>query len=273
MAVADTVSQGGPRMWPSIETATRISDAANWILIASLAVGMISIIVIMWMASVRKAEWEADHQSSQATIVKLGAAIAAANARASDAGASAADANARAAEAASAVLDANARVAEAEAALALAKFKAPRTLTSEQQSHIVEKLRPLTPAPYDVTVAEGAEPASLTKRVEDMLKQAKWTLRDPAGSMVGSGPAKTDAFIPDGVSIEIAESKRADWEPTVIALVLALRAEGIYANGTASSTADAAAIHVKIGNKPQDGPRGQQSQHIDRREEATQGAN
>ena len=217
---------------------------------------MISIIVIMWMASVRKAEWEADHQASQATIVKLGAAIAAANARASDAGASAADANARATEAASAVADANARVAEAEATLALAKFKAPRTLTSEQQSHIVDKLRPLTPAPYDVTVAEGAEPASLTKRMEDMLKQAKWTLRDQAGILVGPGPARPDAFVPDGVSIEIAESKRADWEPTVIALVLALRAEaGIYANGTASAAADAAAIHVKIGNKPQDGPR------------------
>jgi len=55
------------------------------------------------------------------------------------------------------------------------------------------------------------------------------------------------------VTIEIADEKRAEWESSVIALVLALRAEGIHVNGIASSDADPLAIHVKVGRKSQSG--------------------
>jgi hypothetical protein len=230
-----------------------MSDAANWVLIVSLVVGLASAVLVMYMTGIKEANWNLDRQVSHETIVKLQAAVRDANARAAKAGDAAAEANARAAQAAAEALEANARATEEGAALSLARYQTPRTLSQAQQSRIIEKLQAYAPAPYDVSVASGPEPAMLLMRIDEMFAAAKWVHRDRDAGIDQSG--LIDADTAQGVSIEIAESRREDWEPTVIALILALRAEGIVANGTANTDADPTAIHLTIGNKPQGGSR------------------
>jgi hypothetical protein len=228
-----------------------MSDAANWVLIVSLVVGLASAVLVMYMTGIKEANWNSDRQVSRENIVKLQAAVREANARAAHSSDAIAEANARAAQASADALEANARATEAGAALSLARYETPRTLSQEQQSRIVEKLQTYARAPYDVSVANGPEPAVLLMRIDEMLGAAKWVHRNHDASADQFG--RIDPSTVDGVSIEIAESKREDWEPTVIALILALRAEGIFANGTANPDADPSAIHLAIGNKPHGG--------------------
>jgi hypothetical protein len=251
MAMADKGNQGGIRVWPSLEAAARMSDAANWVLIVSLVIGAASAVLVLYTTGIKEAKWNVDRQVSHETIVKLQTAVSEANTRAAQAGDAVAAANARAAQAADEALEANARATEAGAALSLARYQTPRTLSQEQQSRIIEKLQTLAPAPYDVSVASGPEPAMLLMRIDEMLGAAKWIRRERDAGTDQS--ARIDADSVEGVSVEIADSKREDWEPTVIALILALRAEGIFANGTANPDADPSAIHLAIGNKPQGG--------------------
>ena len=258
-------------MWPSLEAASRISDIANWALIVSLAIGAISAILILYLAGVKQSNWEAIRQASREQIGRLEAAVREADARTAQAGTAVAEADARAAEAAAQVVEANARATEAGAALALARFNGARTLFAEQQSRIVEKLRSFPPPPYDLGVVEGPEAAALMARIDEILKAAKWIPRDAYGNAVSPARATSDAVVLEGVTIEIAESRRVDWEPTVIALILALRAEGIYTNGNANPEADPSAIHVKIGSKPQSASDGQDYQHRVGQEPGRQG--
>jgi hypothetical protein len=185
-------------------------------------------------------------RSTQNTIIKLEAAVGEANARRSSAGSAIAEANARVAAAAAELVQANARAAELEAALTLARFNAPRVLSADQESRITEKLLALPPTPYELRSSRDPEAVALMAELGQVLRAAQWR---PQDSEATAGPTSHGA-LPDGVSIEIAESRRADWEPTVIALILALREEGIHAVGQASDGADPSALHVTIGSKP-----------------------
>src|SRR5882757_4500695 len=78
-------NQRGERMWPSLPVANQIADVANWFFIGSLVVGVVSTILIVWMAGVKEAYWEKDRTESAERIVALGKEAAEANARAAEA--------------------------------------------------------------------------------------------------------------------------------------------------------------------------------------------
>ncbi len=96
-----------------------------------------------------------------------------------------------------AAADAHARAAEAsqkaaEAQLALAKFKAPRTLTPEQEQSIEDALKPFIGQQYALSVAPGIEASNLLCVLDSILKRAGWQQHAAIGSiMVGTdcGPA------------------------------------------------------------------------------------
>jgi hypothetical protein len=173
----------------------------------------------------------------------LGAAVDEANARVTTANAAAAAAEARASAAASEALEAKARAAEAEAALSLAKNRSGQVLAPEQESRVVEKLLAMPPSIFDVQAAPDPDAQAAMTQIGNMLKAAQWRVQDAPS---GAGPI---AEAPEGITIEIAESKRLEWEPTVIGLVLALREEGIQVAAQASAEADPSAVHVVIGAK------------------------
>jgi hypothetical protein len=76
---------------------------------------------------------------------------------------------------------ANARAAEAElkvaeATLELTKFRAPRTLTVEQQAAITEKIRAFAGLRFDATVVRSdPETYQLLDMIEPALAAARWT--------------------------------------------------------------------------------------------------
>lgn len=93
---------------------------------------------------------------------------------------------------------ANARAAEAEqraaeATLELAKFRAPRTLTIEQQAAISEKLRAFAGTRFDAAVIRGdPETHQLLGMIEAALATAGWTQVNWVGFEVLKRPGKPD---------------------------------------------------------------------------------
>jgi len=72
-------------MWPSLETASRVSDVANIALVCSPIVGVVATAMIVWMSSVKESYWENDRRQSSEKIASLGSAVAEADARAAEA--------------------------------------------------------------------------------------------------------------------------------------------------------------------------------------------
>lgn len=58
-------------MWPSLPTANLIADVANWLFIGSLVIGVVSTILIVWMAGVKESYWENDRTESAERIASL----------------------------------------------------------------------------------------------------------------------------------------------------------------------------------------------------------
>jgi hypothetical protein len=58
-------------MWPSLSAANQIADWANIFFIGSLVVGVVSTILIVWMANVKEGYWERARQESDERIAKL----------------------------------------------------------------------------------------------------------------------------------------------------------------------------------------------------------
>jgi len=58
-------------MWPSLPTANHIADVANCFFIGSLVVGVVSTILIVWMAGVKESYWEKDRTESAERIADL----------------------------------------------------------------------------------------------------------------------------------------------------------------------------------------------------------
>src|ERR1700676_2532359 len=102
ITMAPTGNQRGKRMWPSLPTANQIADVANWFFISSLVVGVVSTILIVWMAGVEESYWEKDRTESTERVALL-------TVQGDQLRKDTAEANARA----------------LEAQVALAKFKAP----------------------------------------------------------------------------------------------------------------------------------------------------
>ena len=54
MPIANSGNQGGIRMWPSEDWASKLYDLANWGLIVGLIVGVVSTVVLVWMGNVKE---------------------------------------------------------------------------------------------------------------------------------------------------------------------------------------------------------------------------
>lgn len=147
----------------------------------------------------------------------------------------------------------------AEAKLELAKFKAPRTLTPQQQKHITDKLRPFAGTPFDCYVNNDPEPLELMWQISDTLKAAGWIHQsvETKGQITISvaGKPKVGAIVTTGIEIQIAESRKAVWAATVVSMKEALTHEGIATDLKAiiegsEGAEHPNAIHIKIGKKP-----------------------
>ena len=134
----------------------------------------------------------------------------------------------------------NARAAEAtqkaaEAQLELAKFKAPRTLSVEQQAKIAEKLRPFAGTLYDAGIgpAGDPEPLYLLRSIHAALSQAGWvqiawteqgaqTYTEPPMPAVG-------LTMVTNVIVDVNPNWWVKYGPAARALAAALAAEGVAA--------------------------------------------
>jgi len=165
-----------------------------------------------------------------------------------------AEATARAAEA-----DARAATAESEAAkarLELAKFRAPRTLTAEQQQQLREKTKPFAGTPFDMAIQNETEPASLMQLIGGILQSAGWVWQDwPEEGVISlrlsfTGSPCAGMIAATGIEIHMAESRKAEWGAAALALANTLVAAGIpvtSVNAFAGPKPDA--LHIRIGRK------------------------
>ena len=187
-------------MWPSLETASKVANVANLLFIGSLVVGVISTIVIVWMSNVKEEHWSDLRRRSDERIAELSTETAAANARAK------------------------------EAELALAKFKAPRHLSPEQQAELVQKMSawsviPKSGLPQSVAVfaiSTAFEANAFADQLATTLgpQGAKWSV-NRNHVMYGK------SFTLRGVGLLISSNKRA--EEISEALVKALNKADIFA--------------------------------------------
>jgi hypothetical protein len=221
-------------MWPSLPTANSIADIANSFFIGSLVVGVVSTILIVWMAGVKESYWEKDRTESAERIAALGV-------QGDQLRKDTAEATARA----------------AEAQLALEKFKAPRRLSPEQITHVREAVSKFPDTPFDLAVNPSPEAQALAVQMSDLLESAGWKWL-PHGKISGlalSRPGKPGMNIETsftGLAIE-AEAKRApSWRGPVVALMDGLTESGLppLLNMPNDGTATDTAIHIIVGAKP-----------------------
>ena len=145
--MADSASQGGMRMWPSLKTAALLYDLANIGLIIGLVIGGISTVLVVWMGNVkgeylnrelansreRTSTLEKQSYESKVSIAKANADAAQSLAAAKQAEANLAGANSRAEEARADAAKAFVRSDEAKAESAKSFERA-----TEAQRHLAE---------------------------------------------------------------------------------------------------------------------------------------
>jgi hypothetical protein len=73
MPIQSAENQEHKRMWPSLETASRVADFANAVFISSLVFGVLASGLIVWMANVKEAHWDALRRASEEKIAEAGA--------------------------------------------------------------------------------------------------------------------------------------------------------------------------------------------------------
>jgi hypothetical protein len=147
------------------------------------------------------------------------------------------------------IAEANARALEAQAALE--KFKAPRTLTTDQQQHVVAKTKPWAGLSVSFSVASEPESIALLHVIRGNLASAGWVLiASQMGDLEIDGAGVATA---SGVEIQVHPSSahRTNVAGAANALAQALVAEGIVAVTTANPQLKyAEAINVVVGKKP-----------------------
>jgi hypothetical protein len=151
--------------------------------------------------------------------------------------------------------EANARAVEAQ--LALEKFKAPRKLSSEQQSAIVGKIRRFSGQRFDMALnSADPEAAALQQSIEGMLRLAGWEQVDwKGGDLVFTRPGKPVLGIITmvGVFAQMERDKASAFEAAAVILMGSLNLEGIQSKAEAGSIEMAEnkdVMHIMVGKKP-----------------------
>ncbi|MEJ0052293.1 MAG: hypothetical protein WDN02_13990 [Methylovirgula sp.] len=212
--------------WPSLSAASKISDWANLLFIGSLVIGVVSTIMIVWMAGVKERHWDIARKQADLEIAGLQTEIAHANARA------------------------------LEAKLALEKYKAWRSLDHEAQTRISNLLKPFAGVSFDFSASPTAEPQALMMQIASALENAGWVWQTnkKAGGIALTTPGKPNSAINTGfvgLAAEIDVSKTDAWEPALVALIQAFAAEGLALRGNIANDGSATpdAIHIYVGVK------------------------
>jgi hypothetical protein len=132
----------------------------------------------------------------------------------------------------------------------------PRSLTSEQQAEITEKVKAFSGVPYDFALQPAAEPAALMEQIAAALQAAGWNRKAFQGKGIifnWPGQPATGVIAFAGVAIQIHESKAAEWAAAIIELSAGLTAAGVPASANMAGGATPVlpdAIHIMIGTKP-----------------------
>jgi len=158
------------------------------------------------------------------------------------------------------VAEAEARAAEAyqhamEAKLELARLQTPRTLSAEQARLIGERLRQFGQIPFVFRSQAEPEPITFAEHLGKALAGAGWAWMAPNDAITLSSPERPSIGLGMtlGVSIQVTESRQAEWQPAAAALQVTLAEFGIAANIEDFSSADSLtvdAIHITVGTKP-----------------------
>jgi hypothetical protein len=166
---------------------------------------------------------------------------------------SAAQAAQRASEADAQAARANARALEA--GLELARFKAPRELTTPQQSELSRALSSFVGQKYTaVIVPAGFDVGVFWQSLDVALSGASWSRVPPAGLAVGNPPAGVSVGHEIGITVGLMPEAPAATLAAAKALIDALAEAGHAAKQTATTDHKEKrtdVITLRIGIKPQ----------------------
>lgn len=137
--------------------------------------------------------------------------------------------------------------------IALETRLAPRKI--ENPAALTEKLKPFSGTPYDFSLEVEPEPLALMDKLAAVLDAAGWQRQGCEGQgVIFNEPGRPPACLIglSGIAIHIDNSRTADWEPAVLALLNGLKAEGIEADALriTDNSETPKAVHIKIGTKP-----------------------
>lgn len=142
----------------------------------------------------------------------------------------------------------------AQARLDLAKYKAWRILTPQQEESIRATLKSFSGSPYDLGVDPTPEAINLLVRIDNVVKSSGWNNKAPVGgvnilfSLKLPNGHRVDIAYTSGVIIELS-SPTSKLRPAAEALVTALRSTGLNAKGQLDHTKSPNAIHIIVGTK------------------------
>jgi hypothetical protein len=230
---------------------------ANIFFIGSLVAGVVSTIVIVWMATVKESHWDNEREASKVEIQRLSTEGEASKAEIARANERAAALERDAAVAGQKIAEATARAFEAQ--LALERFKAPRQLSESGRSEARRELSKYAGAKAAVYVAgEGMEPAGLAGSIIGLLNESHWEAF--GWSWVGAVSAA-------GVIVLYEASSGEEVRAMCAALSASLNSAGVQSdhaawpgdwasvggmlNGPQTPRPTSAPIRIIVGNKPQ----------------------
>jgi len=212
--IAESGNQGGIRMWPSEEWASKLADWANFGLIASLIAGVISTVLLVWMGNVKEGY--------------LKAQLGTTSERAAHAEERAANVEAGNIQLRTDLSKQQERAAKAEKELLELKERIKaRHLTPEQQKTLAAKLRAFAGQKINVVAYGGDD------EISGIAKEIIAALGPPNGAQWNithiSGGAPTGNI--GGILIEVEPNASGSVQEAATALAVALRAEHLAVTG------------------------------------------
>ncbi|HVM76340.1 MAG TPA: hypothetical protein VMT75_11895 [Candidatus Saccharimonadales bacterium] len=144
-----------------------------------------------------------------------------------------------------------------DAALALAKFKAPRVLTPEQQEEIIRDLKPFEGQNFAFAVFPDPEPLALLRILDALLKSAGWKrvppqIQEDGGVLIRTDEEAAATTFDPGVSAYLAPDDE-DSVPAQSALCASLLQAGVRCDRHRTPQLldkTPRAITISIGKKP-----------------------
>jgi hypothetical protein len=151
------------------------------------------------------------------------------------------------------IAQANERAAEAK--LELAKFKAPRELSIDQQQRIISKCKTFPGTPFIFLVNPTPEAVSFLAVIEEILvSSCGWSEQsdDVFGFVIPTpkGHKVRMQWGMSGIGVYFSPERTSDLGPPAKALADAFTAEGVSAGAATNPTANTKAIYILVGQKP-----------------------